>query len=139
MGWETGILVFILGASAGVWTLREGAKRRRVRFANREVLSMDAIYERFFGSKGLPKEAVVELWNEVARPLGIDPGRLRPTDRFDMELSPVEEWDDDIVEVHWAAERRLKKMGLKVDSTEVRTLGDYIEFFCRLQAPIQGT
>lgn len=109
-------------------------RRRLARFADREDLSADSIYRQFFAAKKFPQELVSELWNEVAVPLRVPPGKLRPSDRFDKELAPVEGWafDDDIVEVHWAAERRLRKIGIKVDCADVHTLGDYVEFFCNL-------
>jgi hypothetical protein len=108
---------------------------RLERFADRDELSLDSIYSQFFTVRNLPKELVLELWNEVAVPLRIPPGKLRPSDSFDKELAPVKGWefDDDIVEVHWAAERRLKRIGVKVDYSNVHTLGDYVEFFCRLE------
>ena len=40
--------------------------------------------------------------------------------------------DDDIVGVHWAAERRLKQSGTRADLSQIKTVGDYVEFFCRL-------
>jgi|ERR1043166_2012070 hypothetical protein len=110
-------------------------QRRLARFHNRAELSPDAIYSQFFATKNLPKEFVCELWNEVAALLRVPPGKLRPSDRFHKELAPVEGWefDDDIGEVYWAAERRLKKLGLKIEHSNVHTLGDYVEFFCKLQ------
>jgi hypothetical protein len=64
----------------------------------------------------------------------LPPGKLRPDDRFAEELAPPKgwEWDDDIVEVQWAGERRLKRSGIKADLSPIKTLGDYVEFFCNL-------
>ena len=43
----------------------------------------------FLGAN-LPKDMVLELWNEVATLLRVPPGKLRPSDRFDKELALVE-------------------------------------------------
>jgi hypothetical protein len=114
------------------WSIIAPRRRRLRRFAGRDVLTLDEVYSRFFAAKDLPKNLVVELWTEVAKPLGVPAGKLRPTDRFDNELAPIEKWDDDIVEVQWAAERRLTQTGKRVDLSQIKTLGDYVEFFCNL-------
>ncbi len=110
-------------------------RRRLERFADREDLSLDSIYSQFFAANNLPKGLVLELWNEVAVPLRVPSGKLRPSDRFDKELAPVKGWelDDDTLEVHWAAQRRLKKLGVNTDISTVQTLRDYVEFFCKLE------
>ena len=130
-----------LAAVAGaVWAWKFIPQRRRLaRFADREELSAEQIYTGFFATTHFPRALVSELWTEVALPLRVPPGKLRPSDRFDKELAPVKGWefDDDIVEVCWAAERRLKKMGLTIAPANVHTLGDYVAFFCQLAANTQ--
>jgi hypothetical protein len=75
---------------------------------------------------------VFELWNEIAEVLRVPPGKLRPSDRFDIELAPVKgrKFDDNTIEVHWAAQRRLKQLGVDADITAIQTLRDYVAFFC---------
>jgi hypothetical protein len=116
-------------------------RRRLARFADREELSADSIYSEFFAANNFPKGLVLELWNEVAGSLRVPPGKLRPTDRFDKELAPVKGWefDDDTLEVHWAAQRRVKKLGVDADISAVQTLRDYVEFFCKLELAKQST
>lgn len=110
-------------------------RRRLARFADREERSADSIYRDFFAANNFPKDLVSELWNEVAVPLRVPPGKLRPSDRFDKELAPVKGWefDDDTLEVHWAAQRRLKKLGVNADIAAIQTLQDYVEFFCKME------
>jgi hypothetical protein len=114
-------------------------KEKLKRLTNREELTTDEIYSHFFAGKNLPKELVLKLWNEVADSLHLPKGKLRPTDRFDKELAPVKGWeyDDDIAEVTWAAQHRLKKIGTTFDLSKIQTLGDYVEFFGRLQLEAQ--
>ena len=110
-------------------------RRRLEHFADRDDLSPDSIYSQFFAANNLPKELVLELWNEVAVPLRVPPGKLRPSDRFDKELAPMEGWefDDDAFDVDWAANRRLKKLESSADLSIIQTLRDYVEFFCKLE------
>ncbi len=105
------------------------------RFDDREDWPREKLYLQFFAQSNLPKDLVFELWDEIATTLRLPAGKLRPTDRFDRELAPLKGWefDDDIVELHWVAERRLKKMGLNQDHANFQTLRDYVEFFCRLE------
>ena len=130
------VAVVVLAVVGGVLAWNFIPQRRKLeRFADREDLSLDSIYSRFLAANNLPKGLVLELWNEVANRLRVPPGKLRPSDRFDNELAPVKGWelDDDTVEVHWAAQRRLKSLGVNADTGEVRTLRDYVEFFCKLE------
>jgi hypothetical protein len=128
------LVLLLLGLSVALsaHTMRDGSRVRRQRLKDREELPMDDIHAGYFASRGLPPELVYELWCEVADGLGVPPGILRPSDRFDLELAPVEQWDDDLLQVQWAGERRLKRSGIKADLSEIRTLGDYVEFFCNL-------
>jgi len=135
--WIFGLIV--VGGGVLLWEFIP-RRRRNEHFKDREELPVDSIFNQFFAQAHLPKPLVLELWNEVANALGVPPGKLRPDDRFDKELAPEEGWefDDDIVEVCWAAERRLKKLGLKVEHSDVHTLGDYLEYFCALAGQKQN-
>lgn len=131
-----GAVVAGLVVVAGVLIWNRFPYRQKLkRFEDRSDLNMDQIYAEFFASKNLPKELACELWNEVSGSLQLPPGKLRPTDRFDQELAAPKGWeyDDDIVEVQWAAERRLKQSGTKADLSRIKTVADYVEFFCNLQ------
>ena len=125
--------VALVAASVFFWSLIPH-RRRLMRFRQREELALDTIFTDFFGASGFPRPLVLELWNEVASLLRVPPGKLRPSDRFDKELAPVEGWefDDEIGDLNWAAEKRLKELGKSADLPEIQTIRDYIEFFCRL-------
>lgn len=129
------VLILGLAVTGGVIAWHFIPRRERLkRFENRPELSWEQIYGEFFAGKNLPKALALELWSEVANSLGLPPGKLRPADRFDIELAPPTGWefDDDFVVVYWAAERRLKRLGLRVEHSNVQTLADYVEFFCKL-------
>jgi hypothetical protein len=133
-----GLLVVVGGVLAWNFLPR---RLRLKRFEDRSDLSLDQIYAEFFASKNLPKQLACELWREVSTSLRLPPGKLRPTDRFDQELAAPKGWeyDDDIVEIQWAAERRLKQSGTQADLSQIKTVADYVELFCRLEGPSEGT
>ena len=107
-------------------------RQRRERLENRCSMTGDQIYDRFFASRGFPKELVLELWDEIATVVQLPAGLLRPTDRFDEELAPLEGADlwYDYASVHAVAERRMDKCGFTGGSSQIKSVGDYIEFFC---------
>jgi len=119
------ILVLLIAGAVFVWAYVPRRQRLK-RFEGRPDLSLDQIYDEFFARKNLPKELARELWNEVSASLHVPPGMLRPTDRFDEELAAPKGWefDDDIVEVQWAAERRLKQSGTQADLSLIKTVGE---------------
>jgi hypothetical protein len=136
------IEVLIAGPAVGgavlAWTFIPRDQRIK-RFEDRTELSLDQIYGEFFAPKNLPKELACELWNEVSASLHLPPGKLRPTDRFDQELAAPKGWehDDEILEVQWGAERRLRQNGTQGDLSQIKTVADYVEFFCNLAAQKQ--
>lgn len=131
------VSVIGLAVIGGVLAWNFLTRRQRLkRFENRPDLSLEQIHREYFSRENLPRELVSELWKEVAEALRLPPGKLRPTDRFDQVLTPPRGWeyDDEIWEVQWAAERRLKQSGTQVDLSQIITVGDYVRFFCNLAA-----
>jgi hypothetical protein len=126
-------LAIVIGAVV-LWNIIP-YRRRVKRFKGREELSLDTIYTRFYAQTNLPKGLVLELWNEVAARLKIPAGKLRPSDRFDREFAPVKGWefDDESAEINWAAAHRLQTLGVKADLSRIQSLGDYVEFFGKLE------
>jgi len=129
-----GVAVLVGAIGIGVWwTMRTGSRERTARLADRGDLASEVIYSQFLEKDHLPGDLALQLWNEIASSLGVPPEKLRPTDRFDKELAPVEEWDDDIVELEFAADRRLKRTHATADFSTVKSVADYVRFFCQLE------
>ncbi len=115
-------------------------KLRASKFADRESLSFDQIYERYFGASGLAKDIARELWDEAGASLKVDPKKLRPTDRFSDELHhhvslfPILDLNHDW---YLAATRRLRASHSSNEILEnVRTLSDYVLAFAHLESGI---
>jgi hypothetical protein len=125
--------VVVIAGGLLAWELVPRHYRRKF-LINRADLNFDQIYSEYFIGKALPKELACELWNEIASALSLPAGKLRPSDRFDNELAAPKGWefDDNIVDVQFAAEHRLRQSGIQGDLSAIKTVGDYVEFFCHL-------
>src|SRR2546429_2220763 len=59
------------------------------RFAGREVLDQETLYERYFKGEGMLQAEVVECLTLIESELGIPAGVLRPEDELDMLFEPI--------------------------------------------------
>jgi hypothetical protein len=83
--------VLILAIAAAVVFALEARRlpKKRARFADRESVPVLTIFDRYYESSGIPEPAFSKLWTRVAEILRLDPTRLRPSDRLEVELAPV--------------------------------------------------
>lgn len=124
----TSILVLsAIGIGSGLAAIavaRRAREARVARFDSRETLSVSELCGRYFPQ--LPQEAVTKCLSTISRITGIEAGRLRPNDRFDVELKLPRgnfiagEWDDIEDEI---AERS-RKLG---QQSSVQTVSDYVQ------------
>ena len=107
------------------------------RLDGRDDLSNEEIYQRFFENSGLPEDAVISAWTELAEFLELPTGKLRPADRFAHELAPPKghEYDDPSLMVPGLLARRVQDSGESTSAThvpEIRSVSDYVVFAARL-------
>jgi hypothetical protein len=103
---------------------------RATRFSKRSDEAYENIHREFFASKGVPEEIGRTLWLEAAQALRIPATKLRPSDRFDKELSyslkifPFVDLNDDFFAtvVHRLKQRKLPSHVAK----NWKTLGEYV-------------
>lgn len=100
------LALLALGFSAVV--LFATRRARLSQLGTREALSVAAMVKEGITDPWVANEAVA-LWHDVAQILSLPPERLRPTDRFTVELRPVPGWgyfDDRLEDLfHWSATR----------------------------------
>lgn len=99
-------------------------------------------YKTFFADSNLPQELVVGLRNEIGCSVEVPPELLRPQDRFLVELAddPTRGIDGGLAELMFAAERREKRLRVRVDLASIQTVGDYIRTFGFIEAEtVAGT
>ena len=129
-----GILIVItIGIFYGIRYHRIRIAIKRKRFEDRESLAMNDIYQKFYSDSGLDKNHIIAQWLFVAKSLDLDPGLLRPTDKFKVELGPVKnypcpsEFDDLEEEIG----RKTVELNYTSKNLNFETLDDYIRFMCK--------
>jgi hypothetical protein len=123
-------IVFLPFLAYGVMVEVIRLKRKKTRFEDRDIMSLDAIYSQYFEKEGLKKSDVIYLWEEIAKLLRIEAGRLRPTDRWDNELAPDKNGlvDDELEEVLYYLWEIADECGFEIDIKNQHDLGTMIEY-----------
>lgn len=104
------------------------------RFEGRESFSDEQIFQEFYSISKIPKASVIKEWHRVSTILEIPSGLLRPTDRFDAELSPVPEcsyFDEGLRELIGLTGRRLAIPDDQV-AVKIKTLDDYVRLVAEI-------
>lgn len=70
-------------------------RQKRDRFRNREDLPAHELYLEFFSDSELDEEAVTDFLRLVSTECEVPMGKLRPDDRFLVELAPTRGWELD--------------------------------------------
>lgn len=129
-----GVVIAWLGYAA-----RQIEKRRLPeklsRFADRESLSPDIIYQRYFNSKMMIRvEEFIPVWQEIGALAKLDPEKLRPSDRFKVELTPVSGHlvEDELIDLEDMLRRKLRRKGAPLPKEPPQNLEEYI---CILLGP----
>lgn len=135
----------ILGSTA-IYGLLSGFLPERLlrrRISRREAMSFEQIYDASLRQLPYPRALVERMWGELAGDLGVDASKLRPADRFGVELSVKTFPLVDLSETVDARLRgRLRKA--KVGPAEagraatIKTVCDYVEFICGVESRKQA-
>jgi hypothetical protein len=124
---ETGwILVFVGGIGVSIVSLWYPRYAKRRVFDSRPSVSIDKIYEQFYSDSGLSKQNVENWWRQVANILSLPADKLRPTDRFGIELGPYRGIDDEMGDLEKIIADLVDRNKLK--SQRFNTLDDLIKF-----------
>ena len=133
------ITVGILLGAIGL-TLAEGKRRlESIKLAEREALSTDEIYSRYYAHLHLQKSDVVELWNEVADTLKVSASRMRPGDRFGVDIGTFVLTSDHLDVLGVVAQQRANKQGMRIDLSSLSSIDDYIKMFSRAAPELATT
>lgn len=136
------IPVIAAGVLYGALSILMPEKLRRRAISKRPSLSFDEIYRTHLQQLRFPKESVESAWTELARDLELDAAKLRPSDRFAVELS-VKGFP--LVDLNEAVTSRLRERlrgaeadaGADRNAASIKTVQDYVEFICSLAAKTQ--
>jgi hypothetical protein len=123
-------VVGFLIVAAGVAILFESRRlpKKRARFLDRASTPPSEIFTTYYKNQGVAESRFQELWSDAARILKLDPTRLRPSDRFNVELAPVKGHlaEDELVDLEEYYSAECKRMGLP-SPPRLQTLGDLIQ------------
>ncbi len=131
------LLAIVVGvAVALVWEVQASKGRRRA-LKDRPELTVGEIYESYYADSSVSRDVVIKALEEISEELSVPLGKLRPQDRFDVELGPAPGWeyDDDVNELMARARRRLADSGLVRDAAPIRTVDDYVRLVARSAQP----
>lgn len=94
---------------------------------SRENLSPDEVFNRYYAGSNLNRKLVVELLDHVAAELSLPVEKLRPNDRFAVELAPKKgsEWDSGYGILLYELQRLAKKKG-RIVKKSIATIDDYL-------------
>jgi hypothetical protein len=121
-------------------------KELRKRFADREDIGKECLYEKFFAAKGFPRSDVLELFDTIELEFDLPAGLLRPTDslkKLGAPVSPKNPWQWMVFQVRSGdsqqaladqLEKRLKTFGTTDLWKRVETIADLVTAWCG-QAP----
>lgn len=126
------ILAGIVVVTYVVWSVRREsrAKEKKVHeaFADRESLTPEAFYERYFLALGVTPEVVVGIRKILEEQLGADMSRLRAEDDFSKNLSFF--WDFDSmanVEIVLAIEEHFQIKIADSEAEKTHTLSELVQ------------
>jgi hypothetical protein len=123
------LMILLVGATAGIVSMVYVRRVRIKRIADREPLSPDQIFSRYYKDSGLKEDFVVLVWGDIAKILALPAGKLRPCDKFNDELKPLTGWyfyDDHLEDLLTWADKYARNRGASVDPGEFKTLDDLV-------------
>lgn len=112
------------------------------RFAGREKLSKEELYDSYFRQEGLPKEAVLECLGLIDEEYEFLAGFLRPEDKLKKLFEPVAtknpwRWlvyqvreGDSETELGYQLGKRTRQHGTFDARKDIETVGDFIRAWC---------
>jgi hypothetical protein len=138
-------LIFILLLFSGIFyciTVIYPREVRLERIQNREGLSPQEFYEKFYKDSEISEAAVADVLKFIKLNLALPTDKLRPYDRFDREYASMKElevidsdlgyfWDATHQRLYDVAKR--KNIDLKIAFKQVQTLDEYIRTFIAIE------
>jgi hypothetical protein len=134
------VVVASIAICFGAIVMSRFSDRRRIaekrnRFSERDDLSLEDIYRTFYENRGVERLRFAAEWEKVAAILKLEPGRLRPEDRFDGVLRPVEGYlsEDEMVDLDDYIVDRCRVGGLVYNKGSINALDDCIRLLLTVE------
>lgn len=99
----------------------------------RDDLTEYEFYSRYYDGQGIEKVVVAEILNHIACELSLPASKLRPSDRFSIELAPQKgsAWDSGYGILIYEIKRLATKKNVRIDN-KVETIDDCIRLLSML-------
>ena len=100
------------------------------RIKERPSKSLESIYKEHYRDLDTAEEEFFEVWTKIADNLEVDPTKLRPTDRFDFELStrgPRRGLDDEIIQLGEWAFAEFQRRGRSKPTSPVQSVDELVK------------
>jgi hypothetical protein len=122
------LLVFAVAAAGCLYVIRGERRQIQQRFSGRALLPISEVCALFTDYGASDGALVQEILEYIGGELSVEPALLRPTDRFDAELSPPPGGDFDSARSSLSLElaRLAKAKNKQIDVTSIKTLGEYV-------------
>lgn len=119
--------------SYGLYREKQRLLEKRQRISQREDISLESVYDEFYKNDNIDFQDFQYLWQEIASLLCLDPGRLRPSDRFDTELSPVKgkEMCDEQEDLYDYFEALSESRKIEFNPRSYNTVDDLVKAFVK--------
>ncbi len=114
----------------------------RARFGDREDIGKQGLYDRYYASTGVPKEALLELLDLIEFEYDLSPGLLRPEDKLEKLVEPIPtknpwRWlvyrtsaGDRQSELSYRLSKRMRQYGTLGAWPQIETVDDLIRAWC---------
>lgn len=129
----TAAILVLATAAALVWLLGRSADARRAgRFSERPAVGAAGLWEAFYRENGVYLDSVESALRLISQATTVPEEKLRPGDRFAIELAPERGWecDDGLAEVAWYMESKSKG-----SSRGIKTVDDLIRVLDHIKHP----
>ncbi len=99
---------------------------------------LESIFDSHYRPLGVSESEFYEVWTEISRHLEVDPTKLRPADRFDIELSargPGRGLDLEIIELNRWGRSELGRRGLPPPEANFESVDELVRYLLQASNP----
>jgi hypothetical protein len=120
-------VVVVMLAVRAIFQHQQQPRKLDVRFPDREPLTLDRFYERFYSGSGYPRELVAEVLIRFARAVHTNPEFVRPTDCVQpMNGGGRRDYEELAVDTAVALKDAESRLGVTLSEGPLTTLDDFI-------------
>jgi hypothetical protein len=128
---QTAIIALCTGtALVGLWLVFQRRRGLHSALLERPEIPVSELYRQFYSDLGVAPERFASWWEEVAQAFEVPAGRIRPADRFGVELPfrPMFGANDEDLFLFGALKRQVGRRTAKEALPKLETVDQFIRF-----------